>query len=421
MHSRSPWLAAGLSLAVIAAVPFLLFSASLPGWMATAATVFLGLAFLARGVLTRQFLGHTPADWPLLALLLLLPVGLWASPDPSVTYPRTDALVASAALFWLMAAQRDQRWLPHSGWLLLAGGLAAALVVLAATPFPSKLPGVQIDIAAWQARLALPGLASDEFNPNHSGHLLALLLAPAAVLIFRGNSRGQRVAALLVAGLLAALLALTQSRGAWLALAAALAVVSVAANRRWLWLWLLAALAALAAALILRPQMELARLGAGAGSFDTLQSRQELWSRALYLMQDFPFTGVGLGMPEPVIKLLYPTFLAGPDSQWFHVHNSYLQVGSEMGVPGLIAFLALLLALAAALGRQMRRPEAGVYRGLSAALLGSWCVFVVHSLVDTPLNSPRLAVLFFALLGLMAAVAASTPHPRRSNDHAPPG
>ena len=410
MRPQSRWLA-GLTLAVIAAIAILVFSAALPPWMATAATVFLALAFLARALLTGHLLGHTPADWPLLALLLFLPVGLWASPDPSVTYPRTDALVASAALFWVVADQRDQAWLRHSGWLLLLAGLALAVAVFAATAFPAKLPWVQLDLSAVQARLPIPFLQPGRFNPNLSGSLMALFLAPALALTLVGNSRAQRLAAAALSLLLGLLLLLSQSRGAWLGVLAAVVVLTVLSNRRWLLLWAPLALAGVAAVLAWGDRLAGAALlgGSSGGVADTLQGRAELWSRALYLMQDFPFTGVGLGMPERVIKLLYPLFLVGPDSQWIHVHNTYLQIGSELGIPGLIAFTALLLALAAALVRQASQRKAGVYRGLSLALLGSLVVFVVHGLVDVPLASPKLTILFFGLMGLMAAVASSRP------------
>jgi putative inorganic carbon (HCO3(-)) transporter len=393
---------------VIAALPILVFSASLPPWMATAATVFLGLVFVARSLLTGHWLGHTPADWPLLALLLLLPVGLWASADPAVTYPRTDALVAAAALFWVVAAQRNQPWLRASGWLLLLAGLGLAVAVFAATTFPAKLPWVQIDISALQARVNVPFLQPDRFNPNLSGSLMALFLAPALVLALAGDGLGQRLTAAAVSVLLGLLLLLSQSRGAWLGVLMAIPVLTILANRRWLWLWAPLALAGLGAALAFGDRLDVAALMGGSVSGDvvsTLQGRLEVWSRALYLMQDFPFTGVGLGMPEPVIKLLYPLFLVGPDSEWIHVHNTFLQIGSEMGIPGLIAFVAMLLAVAAVLVRQAANPQAGVYRGLSLALLGSLIVFVVHGQVDAPLASPKLTVLYFGLMGLMAAVA----------------
>jgi putative inorganic carbon (HCO3(-)) transporter len=254
----------------------------------------------------------------------------------------------------------------------------------------------------------VPFLQPDRFNPNLSGSLMALFLAPALVLALAGDGLGQRLTAAAVSVLLGLLLLLSQSRGAWLGVLVAIPVLTILANRRWLWLWAPLALAGLGAALAFGDRLDVAALMGGSVSGDvvsTLQGRLEVWSRALYLMQDFPFTGVGLGMPEPVIKLLYPLFLVGPDSEWIHVHNTFLQIGSEMGIPGLIAFVAMLLAVAAVLVRQAANPQAGVYRGLSLALLGSLIVFVVHGQVDAPLASPKLTVLYFGLMGLMAAVA----------------
>jgi putative inorganic carbon (HCO3(-)) transporter len=250
---------------------------------------------------------------------------------------------------------------------------------------------------------------------------MALFLAPALVLALAGDGLGQRLAAAVVSVLLGLLLILSQSRGAWLGVLAAMVVVTVISNRRWLILW--APLIGLGAALAFGGRLDVAALmssGGSEGVVNTLQGRQELWSRALYLMQDFPFTGVGLGMPEPVIKLLYPLFLVGPDSVWIHVHNTFLQIGSEMGIPGLVAFVAMLLAVAAVLVQQASNPGAGVYRGLSLAMLGSLIVFVVHGQVDAPLASPKLTVLYFGLMGLMVAVATrGKPEAKRIGRSAP--
>jgi putative inorganic carbon (HCO3(-)) transporter len=178
------------------------------------------------------------------------------------------------------------------------------------------------------------------------------------------------------------------------------------ANRRWLWVWVPLGLAGSVAIVILQPSLS-STLLAGGDALSSAQGRVELWSRALYLMQDFPFTGVGLGMPERVINLLYPLFMVGPDSQWMHVHNTYLQIGSEMGIPGLIAFLALLLAVGAALLQTALHGRGDEELPTTAlGLVGALLVFVVHGLVDAPLASPKLMVLFFGLLGLMAAVVA---------------
>ena len=402
---------------VMLAAVVLLWSAALPPWVSMATVAALAVAFLARAAATRQITGHTPADWPLLALLLLLlPVGLWASPDLAMTLPRSYALIAAAALYWAVAALSDHPWLRYSGWGLLLAGLAMALAVIAATP----LSGSSLLSPLAQAiRAPLPFLHPDRFNPNLSGQLLAIFLAPAAALALVGGTPGGRTLRLAAAALslaLAVLLLLTQSRGALLGVAVALPVMTLLADRRWLALWLVALGAGL---FLLRQSPQLAAtlstalLVGGGDVTATAQGRMELWSRALYLMQDFPFTGVGLGMPQRVIDLLYPLFTVVSGSQWLHVHNTYLQIGSEMGIPGLIALAALLLSVGAALVRQARRRHAGAYRGLALGLLGSLIVFAVHGLVDAPLASPKLMVLFFGLMGLMTAVAASGANPAK--------
>lgn len=410
---------------VMLAAAALLWSTALPAWASVAVVAGLAIAFLARAAVTGQIAGHTPADWPLLAMLLLLPVGLWASPDLAVTLPRSYALIAAAAFFWAAAALSDHPWLRFSGWALLLAGLAMALAVIAATPLTGSGIGAfaamqrLLDPLAQAIRGPLPFLHATRFNPNLSGQLLAVFLAPAVALalVGAGNAPGGRLLRLAAAGLsllLGLLLLLTQSRGALLGVAVALPVMTLLASRRWLALWLPLGLAALGGGVLLLRQssqipaaLSAALLADGGGVTATAQGRAELWSRALYLMQDFPFTGVGLGMPQRVIDLLYPLFTVVSGSQWLHVHNTYLQIGSEMGIPGLIALAALLLALGAALVRQARRRPAGGYRGLALGLLGSLIVFAVHGLVDAPLASPKLMVLFFGLMGLMAAVAAS--------------
>jgi putative inorganic carbon (HCO3(-)) transporter len=74
----------------------------------------------------------------------------------------------------------------------------------------------------------------------------------------------------------------------------------------------------------------------------TLEDRVEIWSRALYAIQDFPFTGCGLGAFRRVVPILYPFFTVPPDTDIAHAHNIFLQTALDLGIPGLVAYLALL-------------------------------------------------------------------------------
>ena len=64
------------------------------------------------------------------------------------------------------------------------------------------------------------------------------------------------------------------------------------------------------------------------------ESRQELWERAVYISQDFAFTGIGLRSFPKVVDLLYPLFLIGPNARVPHPHNLYLEVVASLGFVG---------------------------------------------------------------------------------------
>lgn len=393
------------ALATLILLPALLFSSLMPGWAPPVALVGLVVVFLLRAVATGRLIGHTPVDWPLGLLLLVLPVGLWVTDDPAVTLSRTYAFVANLALCWALAAQRDMPWLRWSGWLLLLlGAPVLGGVLLLGTHFGStKLPFINSDIYA-----VLPGgwtafWDNESFNPNMSGGLLALFWLPAVALAWKGETWPQRDGAKLVAVALLVLLLLTQSRGALLAALVGLLAITSLQSRRWLLFWLVALVLVSLLAYHVGPNLLLETiLGRSDVSGDrSLQSRQEIWQRAIYLMQTSAWTGVGLGRVE---------LAAGVNSEKLnHAHNLYLQTGAEMGLPGLIAHLSLYLILFYLLLKRVRDRRGGRNRALALGLLGSLIVFLVHGLFDAITSSPQVAVVIWGLFGLMIAVATGAP------------
>ncbi len=134
------------------------------------------------------------------------------------------------------------------------------------------------------------------------------------------------------------------SAGAWVAAAAAgIAFVVLEAMRRrpqWRKPILLACGAAVALAAIL--------VAAGPLSPNALAKRSEAiairdvyWDAALRVSKDHPF-GVGLNNFEDY----YYDHKDDRQEEVRQVHNDYLQILAELGVPGLLAFLALLAAAA---------------------------------------------------------------------------
>jgi putative inorganic carbon (HCO3(-)) transporter len=131
-----------------------------------------------------------------------------------------------------------------------------------------------------------------------------------------------------------------------------------------------------------------------------LAERIEIWQRSLYAIHDFSFTGVGLGMFNRVIPLLYPYFLIPPSVDIPDAHNILLQVGVDLGAPGLIVFVAMLLCLFAMLIRLLRQREAALVWALSAGLLGSSIALLVGGLFAAVNWGVKLAFVNWLLIAL---------------------
>ncbi|MDP2954674.1 MAG: O-antigen ligase family protein, partial [Chloroflexota bacterium] len=142
-------------------------------------------------------------------------------------------------------------------------------------------------------------------------------------------------------------------------------------------------------------------------SVGSWQGREEVWSRAIYMMQDFPYTGVGMGTFNRVANIMYPFFLAGPEAQIPHAHNLFLQVGVDLGYPGLIAYLAMVLVCIAlawrSYGLSRKRNETSM-AALAVGLLGSFVALVVHGLTDAASWGTKPAVIQWAIMGLAIAL-----------------
>ena len=89
----------------------------------------------------------------------------------------------------------------------------------------------------------------------------------------------------------------------------------------------------------------------------SLESRVEIWNRAQYAIADFPFTGTGLGTFREVVWLLYPLFTIPPGKDIAHAHNIFLQTALDLGLLGLVAYLALLLVAGTVCWRTTRRGD----------------------------------------------------------------
>lgn len=389
------------------------------------------MVWVARWVVARRPAASTPLDAALLLLALMVPVAVWASALPELTLPKLTGLILGFAAF-----RATVNWADTSrrlGWavgafLLLGVGLAAVGAVT--TGWTNKVPMLS-PLLARVPRLVegLPG-AEAGVNANELGGTiilffpvaLAACVSPVRGLSWRGWAA--RLAAALLALLFAAVVVLTQSRSAWVG--AAVGVMAMVWLRwpRARGLLVAGVLVGLLGLLYVGPQAIAEAVLPTASEIDvgtmtssiSLEGRVEIWSRALYAIQDFPFTGCGLGAFRRVVHILYPLFVVGPDSDVAHAHNVFLQVALDLGLPGLVAYLALVGTAAWACWRAARLPGTP-NAWLAAGLVGSLAAFHTYGLTDTIALGAKPGFAFWLVLGLAAAVWQVVRTEERAESH----
>ena len=387
-----------------------------------------GLALLAVLWLIRRLgAGHwsvsTPVDWPAGILVVMGGVSWLVTVDRAATGLALSRLLAGLALMYGIVnwAKTGARLL-----LILWGGTLCALLLALATPM----------IIPWQGARYIPAVATriphlgNLLNANMvAGALVMLLPFPLAgsVLLLRFK-RGQRpararwgrsltvsvvrflqlwrVSSIPITALVFGALFFTQSRGAWLAAGGGGFVVGVGCT-----LLFLGALAAPVLAwgwLVWQGQLTsfLDALGTG-GGIAGWDERVEIWSRALYMIQDFPFTGIGADMYPQVVNVLYPLFLISPTTIIPHAHNLFLQVGIDLGLPGLIAFLAILIGVCFSALRSLREQRGDPVRRTAIWVgMASLAAMLIHGLVDaTTWIAGWAAPLPWLVFGMLLAAA----------------
>jgi putative inorganic carbon (HCO3(-)) transporter len=262
--------------------------------------------------------------------------------------------------------------------------------------------------------LNVTGLNPQGFTPNIVAGAIAPLI-PLGIAWGLARPRGERAVAWLLAAGMSVVLVLTESRGALLGVALALLVMVLWKTP---WSARLAFLLALLTVSVVGLAFGIRPLDAmlATDSTGTVAGRLELWDRAVMILRDFSFTGVGLGGYERIVRTFYPLFQNSPGDPVPHAHNMYLQMGVDFGAGGLVALLGLITTAfmtGTANVWQTRAQASQVLSGpltaqaehwLALGLLAALVVIAVHGLLDAVWLSTKVSVVVWYLLGLIVAL-----------------
>jgi len=402
-----------------------------PGLAPALAGVALASLVIAWAALATPAARTAPWSWRIAlgGLLATSFLALYPSVDLDISLPRLQGILLGVAAFgvllsWLNSEQRLSR---ATAGLVVLVLLVSALGLVADWPNGGKglaLNAVYSQLPHWPG--AVPYLEDRGLNPNKLAAPLAMLVPSAAAAGLFSRRRWQRIAWRFAALALFGAVLLTQSRSAYLAVAAGVLLVLTVASRRFLLLLVpVLALAAWLVAWSVGPRELVGdwptppMLGGGAGSLAdgreaadySLSSRVQVWTLARAMVDDFPLTGIGLGTFPDVAQSLYgPAYsdvapLFPDDAEVPHAHNLALQVALDLGVPGLGFFVLLTACLGAAARRAIAWAPSPQTRGLAAGAAAGLLTYYVFGITDVIGPGEKPSILYWLLAATVVACA----------------
>jgi O-antigen ligase len=381
-------------------------------WTLVLIPILWGARWLCYGHLWTR----TPLDGWLLLFIILAVVNIAAAPFRrapndafySFIILMCRPLLGMAFFFYCVEFARQHNGPEGLMFAVAVFGLLLGLLALGTSQWNSKSDILSFITHALPRLKGFPG-AEGGFNANEMAGALAWVCPLlASIALYPWRRRLFSALAALAFALVFVALFLGQSRFALFGALAALAGVF------WLTLprgrTLYAALAGVAVFTVLellllfnvlRPPTT-QTVGLNARDEDSMEGRFDVWKSALDIIRDHPLTGVGLNMfRDGRVRALYPA-PRYEQSVLPHAHNEWLQIGSDMGVPGLLVYIGWYVVIGWMLYRVYRRGDRGV-KALAAGVAGGLFAHGIFGLGDAITLWDRFFFIPWLLFGLAGA------------------
>lgn len=364
------------------------------------ALVIVSVSLLMRLNAARWPIRRTPADWPILAMVAAAVLGTIMNSVPlTIAAFGIRAYIEYYFLFLVLAylpwAERERRNLIL--WFLVFA-VAIALLGDAQKFLHVATPRQWLSAAERQTTRAFGAMD----NPNtFAGFVVLTLTFLVSLLVMRVHG-GIRVLAVIGILIAAPALVFSLSREALIAFAVAVLIIGIIADRRILLLLILG----LVLAPILDPHLVQRFTFAFSQSYVSTSAsygRLLYWLKGAEILRKYPFFGAGPGRFGGSVAHLYGSpaynivglgFKPIIDSEW-------VQAGAELGLVGLIAYIALGVAAVRTGIRLYREDLDPFWRACGLALAAGTAAFYVQSIFASLLETHQVVIVFWMAFGMV--------------------
>lgn len=235
-------------------------------------------------------------------------------------------------------------------------------------------------------------------NSNTLGAYLIIAIFPLIMMGIYEKNINKKVIYIIISMLASVTLILTFSRNAWLGVLIGITLLVIMYNHKFILLFLSGI-----GISVLLPQVR-----SRAADFKILldDPRVNIWKLALNMIKENLVLGIGNGnfynqYGEYAKK--YPKLRYNSNTK-FPTHNSYLKVFSELGLIGIIPFVALIISVLIALKNTLRNLSPGVLKSFYKGFYISVIVFIFMNIPDNLFFVPKVTMNFWILVAISQSI-----------------
>jgi len=328
-------------------------------------------------------------------------------------------LAAIVLLFlWTLAAMLASSGSLHDGMVRKFFLFSILLIVPVLAYGNDRLIWIYTTVFVSAGFSAVSGLVQYAINPHRdaldrikgfmsiwmtfSGQLMLVVVALVAFGVALGWKKNRWVIPLAL--LLIAALHLSQTRSAEFGACMGIAVILLLKRPRWILGLLIFALALYFAS----PAGIQQRIRSAWNlQDDNTRNRIEIYSTAVRLIEAHPWMGVGQKVSR--VALQYRGTREFPDYMYVHMHNNFLQIAAERGIPGLILWMWFMFQLVRQAFRVFRSSGgAGPVAFIALAAIGGWFALLAAGMFEYNFGDSEILMLFLFVMSAPYAVRVTS-------------
>jgi len=378
-------------LAIITALPFL------PTMVLVAAVLYVAVCFFIKVMIGKRSVKFDLLDGVILAFMVLMIGGGIFSVSKGSIAPMLVYVAFMLGYFLVVNLIRSREWVTKC-----IGGAVIACVLVALYGLYQNFFGTLA--TTWQDTSMfgdIEGRVVSTFeNPNVLAEYLIMMIPLIFAMMLLSKTKRSGFAMFLALGFTAACLVYTWSRGAWLGIMIGMLIFMLIYSKKTFSVMLLGLFAVPFLPFVL-PDSIVGRFASIGNLADSSTSyRVNIWRGVIDMIGDHWVGGIGIGF-EP-FRAVYPEYALEAIEAAPHSHNLFLQILVEIGIVGLIVFVAAMVIYAQS-SFSLNTVENRKEKFIPIGIFCGTCAVLAQGMTDYIWYNYRVYLMFWLMIGLAAA------------------